>query len=120
MAWRDLVEKDLHKIALTLLRSQGTPECPEDPSDHYRNLRINGVWNAPLYIHGNLEQPHEIEICVERSVPFGDEYVLAKDINGYETMDMYQEAENPIYCGMQLDVYEALKRYSVLDELANL
>jgi hypothetical protein len=117
MGWSEPTESLLFATALELLKSLGSRESPDFPEDTYYDLTVEGKYSWPIYILGDLEHPHDLEICLidgER-----DMVVLAKDINGNCIRDMYQEAESPLYRGFQKDVLSVLQSYNVLDALSD-
>lgn len=118
MGWR-YDELLLYKLAMLALEKFGKQESPDLPDDNYYELTIPYENDQSIYIMGNFDRPRELDVWI-RTKDDEELHVIAKDENGTDTMDMYQEADDPIYAGYQGYVIETLKRYSVLDELANL
>lgn len=118
MPWRYVDEQPLFRLAMEALEKFGKRVDPDDPRDLQYELTIPYDDVTLVYMLGDFDRPRELDIWLQLS---GDQiHVMAKNENGTDTQDMYQEADDPVCAGYQGYVLEALKRYSVLDELANL
>ena len=117
MSWDSPTEKLLYTRAWELLRASGNR--PFDYSgDTTIELELTNVGGMDLSIVGGDDRPFELDIWIENDQTWGSIHVLCKDENGVNTQCVYQEVEDPVFPAYQPAVLEALKMYSVLDEIA--
>jgi len=116
MSWDGPVEKLLYLRAWQLLRAFGRRL---DPDDTMLVLELKDVGGYDVEIDGDLEPPREVNIWISTD-QWDHLHVLCKDEDGFNSQCVYQEVEDPVFPGYQGPVLDALKRYSVLDELARI
>ncbi|MGE3483440.1 MAG: hypothetical protein AB7L09_01785 [Nitrospira sp.] len=119
MTWNSLLEEKLYTLARNLLMRHGRPEDPVDPYSCIE-VRVHSVYDHEILISGELESPGRIDIYIESDRPILHDHVLCTDAHGNNPMCPYEDASYPTSPGKQREIYEALKRFSVLDDLASI
>ena len=120
MPWVGEAEEALHSLVLRMLKARPAPPLTNDDPLDYVEWRIYGAWEMPLDIIADTEHPYLIQVYVTSAAGWSDQCVLFNDIAGDYRQEPYEEADFPVDYALQTIIYQALERYTVLDELANL